>query len=60
MLTTAEAARYLGVDPRTLLRWVKQGLLPRHRKGPKLCCYMKEDLDRMVRPESRKVSSLVQ
>jgi len=33
MLTTTEAARYLGVHPNTIRRWETQGLLPAYRLG---------------------------
>ena len=33
MLTTTEAARYLGVHPNTVRRWETQGLLPAYRLG---------------------------
>ncbi len=30
-LTATEAARYLKVQPRTILSWAKRGLIPAHR-----------------------------
>lgn len=32
-LTPGEAAEYLGLDPRTVTRWARQGYLPAHPLG---------------------------
>lgn len=50
-LSAREAARYLGIDPRTLLSWARQGKV----KGYKLCGtqrrvwrFLIEDLDASI------------
>jgi excisionase family DNA binding protein len=47
-LNTEEAARYLGVKPRTLLFWVRQGNIPAYALSGtrrRVWRFRKEDLD---------------
>jgi excisionase family DNA binding protein len=52
-LTSEEASAYLGVSRRTLERYVKQGLIPRYRRGISRVVFKRPDLDRFleVRPD---------
>jgi excisionase family DNA binding protein len=47
-LTTEEAARYLKIKPRTLLVWVRAGLVTGHAIGTrrKVWRFLREELDR--------------
>jgi excisionase family DNA binding protein len=50
-LTAIEAARYLKVEPRTVLKWVKEGHLPGHPlSGSKRITwrFLKSELDAML------------
>lgn len=49
-LTTKEAAAYLKVSVRTILRRVADGTLPATRVGPKLLRFRRGDLDRVFAP----------
>lgn len=33
MLSTTQAAQEAGVDPKTILNWIKRGILPARKKG---------------------------
>jgi excisionase family DNA binding protein len=44
------AATYVGKSIMTIDRWVKAGLLPAYRLGPRTVLISKSDLDRMLRP----------
>lgn len=46
----AEAAVVLEVSTSTVLRWIKSGLLPAYRTGPKHYRVRKEDVAKAVRP----------
>ena len=48
--TVAEAATVLDVSPSTVLRWIKSGLLPAQRVGPKNLRIQKADVKNMERP----------
>jgi len=52
-LTPEGASDYLGVSRRTLERYVKQGLIPRYRRGLSRIVFKRADLDRFlkVRPD---------
>jgi excisionase family DNA binding protein len=52
-LTPEAASAYLGVSRRTLERYVKQGRIPRYRRGISRVIFRRSDLDRFleVRPE---------
>lgn len=43
-LTPEEASTYLGVSRRTLERYVKQGLIPRYRRGLSRVVFKRTDL----------------
>ena len=55
-LTATEAAQYLKVQPRTILKWAKQGTIPAHAlSGCKRVTwrFLKSELDRaMLAPPS--------
>lgn len=55
-LTAMEAAQYLKVQPRTVLKWAKEGRIPAHRlSGSRRVTwrFLKSELDRaMVAPPS--------
>lgn len=50
-LRPEQAAAYLGVDRRTLVKWVNRGIIPAARIGPKCTLYARRDLERAI--ESR-------
>jgi excisionase family DNA binding protein len=51
-LTRKEAAAYLRCDPTTLDRWVKRGLLTRHRVGDtRATRYSVTECDALMKPE---------
>lgn len=52
-MTTKEAAAYLKVSVRTILRRVADGTLPATRVGPKLLRFRRADLDRAFSPSPR-------
>jgi excisionase family DNA binding protein len=56
-LTPEEASAYIGVARRTLERYVKQGLIPRYRRGLSRVVFKRADLDRFleVRPDRNTV-----
>jgi excisionase family DNA binding protein len=54
-LTATEAANYLKVKPRTILKWAKQGRIPAHRlSGAQRITwrFLKTELDAMLAPPS--------
>jgi len=55
-MTATEAAQYLRVQPRTILKWAKQGTIPAHAlSGCKRVTwrFLREELDRaMLKPPS--------
>ena len=44
LLTPDEAGQLLGVNPRTLLRWVKTREIPHRQVGPKLVRFVESEL----------------
>jgi excisionase family DNA binding protein len=48
--TVAQAAKYLGVSPSTVWRWIEADRLEAYRVGPKNIRIKKEDLARVVQP----------
>jgi excisionase family DNA binding protein len=48
-LTIHQAAEYVGVNPRTIRRWISQGQLPASRVGPRLVRIKADDLEGIVR-----------
>jgi excisionase family DNA binding protein len=48
LLSTAEAAAYLGVCRNTIRNYIARGWLPAHRVGPKLLRFDPADLDRVA------------
>jgi excisionase family DNA binding protein len=44
LMTVAEVARYLGVTPHTVYRWIAQGRLPATRYSPKVIRVRRSDL----------------
>ncbi len=54
-LTATEAAQYLRVKPRTVLKWAKTGVVPAHPlSGSKRVTwrFLKSELDAMLNPPS--------
>ena len=49
LLTVAEVARYLGVTPHTVYRWVAAGRLPALRFSPKVIRVRRSDLEAFSR-----------
>ncbi len=45
LMTTTEAARYIGVKPRYLRKMMMRRAIPYYKPGGKLCYFAKEDLD---------------
>ncbi len=45
LLTTVEAAHYLGVKPSYLYKMMMRRAIPYYKPGGKLCFFAKEDLD---------------
>ncbi len=45
LLTTTEAAYYLGVKPSYLYKMMMQRAIPYYKPGGKLCFFSREDLD---------------
>jgi len=56
-LRPEQAAAYLGVDRRTLVKWVAKGIIPAARIGRKCTLYSRKDLERAV--ESRMSGKVV-
>ena len=49
MLTTAEAARYMGMSKGWVQKLVSAGAIPRHAPGGKLTYFDREDLNKYMR-----------
>ncbi len=45
LMTTTEAARYLGLKPSYLYKMMMRCAIPYYKPGGKLCFFAKEDLD---------------
>ena len=45
LMTTTEAARYLGLKPSYLYKMMMRRAIPYYKPGGKLCYFAKEDLD---------------
>ena len=45
LLTTTEAAHYLGVKPSSLYKMMMRRAIPYYKPGGKLCFFAKDDLD---------------
>ncbi len=45
LLTTTEAAQYLGVKPSYLYKMMMRRAIPYYKPGGKLCFFSREDLD---------------
>jgi excisionase family DNA binding protein len=45
-----QSAEYLGVDPKTIRRWISGGLIRAHRVGPRLIRVERESLSKLARP----------
>ena len=45
LLTTTEAAHYLGVKPSYLYKMMMRRVIPYYKPGGKLCFFSREDLD---------------
>lgn len=45
LLTTTEAAQYLGVRPSYLYKMMMRRVIPYYKPGGKLCFFSREDLD---------------
>lgn len=48
--TIKAAAEYLGVDPKTIRRWISQGRLTAYRVGPRLIRIDRDSLFKIARP----------
>jgi excisionase family DNA binding protein len=46
------AAKLLGVSPRTVRYWAATGILPAHRRGPKMWFFYESDLARCLSSEA--------
>lgn len=46
----SQAARYLGVNPSTIWRWIEAERLQAYRVGPRTIRIKKDDLDQIIRP----------
>lgn len=51
-LSPAESAEYMGVNESTIRRWIRKGLLPAERVGPRLLRIKRSDLDALKQPVS--------
>ncbi|ORA17415.1 helix-turn-helix domain-containing protein [Mycobacterium arosiense ATCC BAA-1401 = DSM 45069] len=45
-----QSAEYLGVDPKTIRRWISSGLIRAQRVGPRLIRVDRESLLELARP----------
>lgn len=45
LLTTTEAAQYLGVKPSYLYKMMMRRMIPYYKPGGKFCLFSREDLD---------------
>jgi excisionase family DNA binding protein len=50
-LSTADAAKYLGVSQNTLRSYVHKRIIPVHRLGPRLFKYDQNELDIVVKTQ---------
>lgn len=50
LLSLADAAEYIGVHPRTLSRYRREGRIQGYRVGPRLVKFDQADLDALVCP----------
>lgn len=50
LISLTQAAETLGVDPRTIRRYIAAGRLPAYRIGPRLIKIDAADLAKLVRP----------
>ncbi|BBX36594.1 excisionase family DNA binding domain-containing protein [Mycolicibacterium mageritense DSM 44476 = CIP 104973] len=48
MLTTAQAAKLLGVSQNSIRRYARDGLIPAHKVGKRLLRFRREDLIRVI------------
>ena len=48
-VSVAQAAEREGVTPKTIRRWIADGIIPAHRVGPKLIRIRVPDLDALHR-----------
>jgi excisionase family DNA binding protein len=58
LLRVNNAARFLGVAPRTVRQWAEAGLLPAHKRGPKLWFFYESDLVAYLTSASPKLSGI--
>ena len=47
-LTVAQVAEHLWISPKTVRRWIADGLLPAVRVGPRLLRISREDVEALV------------
>jgi excisionase family DNA binding protein len=50
LASAVEAAEHIGVNHRTIRRWITTGVITGYRVGPKLIKVDLDELDRLVRP----------
>jgi len=50
-LRVSNVARELGVAPRTVRQWAADGILPAHKRGPKLWFFYERDIAGVVRSD---------
>lgn len=50
LTSVANAAHYANVSPRSIRRWISQGLITGYRVGPRLVKVDLDDLDKLARP----------
>lgn len=48
--TKEEAAKHIGVHPRTITRWAAEGRLRAHRAGPRLIRFDLNEIDAALTP----------
>ena len=53
LMTTTEAARYLGLKPSYLYKMMMRRAIPYYKPGGKLCFFAKEDLDAWMKRVKR-------
>ena len=58
LMTTTEAARYLGLKPSYLYKMMMRRAIPYYKPGGKLCFFAKEDLDENFASSPRKTLTL--
>lgn len=47
LVSIGDAANHVGVNPRTIRRWISEGRLPAYRTGPRLVRIKLDDLDNL-------------